>query len=690
MLSNFSKVVIFSKGMMNHRAINSFWGDKLCSASEKHDRETCFLGWGNKPNTKKALRAALQNEVPYFRLEDGFIRSVGLGVQGAASFSLVTDDLGIYYDATKPSRLEEILSGHDFSADRELEQKAEQAIDLLIRFKISKYNTTDTLPDGIIAVNDRKKILVVAQTAGDMSLEYGHGYQFSTSHIIDAAFWENPGAEVYLKIHPDVIAGKKKSDFDLAHIPKNCRVITQDVNPIHLLEEVEKVYTKTSQMGFEALLLGKKCVCFGMPFYAGWGLTDDRVTCPRRNRKLTVNQLFAGAYILYCRYYNPFLDKETDIIDTLYTIKRHREIEIANRSTLLFHGFSYWKRLHHRHFFQSYEKNDLIFCSSPQKIEGLAKKKNAKLFIWSKPENPELDTVIDSNCIDTYHVEDGFIRSVSLGSDLTRPYSLVVDSRGLYIDPSRESDLEYIYNTYDFKAHTGLLERAEKIADAIVQGKLSKYNCTPHGGLDVDASNHNKIILIPGQVDDDASIRLGGFGMTNASLIELVRKNNPGSYILYKPHPDVVAGNREGKIPDTVVLKYCDQLVSDISIDTCISLVDEVHTITSLCGFDALLRGKKVATYGIPFYAGWGLTEDSHICERRRRSLSKNELVAGALLLYPRYIHPITNEFCEIEQVLEGIRKEQARYDTSIAYRQIKKIRNQTITTSRKMISRFT
>ncbi|MCP4343700.1 MAG: hypothetical protein GY799_33710 [Desulfobulbaceae bacterium] len=329
---------------MNNPAINYFWGDKLCFASRNYGATPCFVGWGNKQNTVKVQRAAAQKQIPYFRLEDGFIRSVGLGVHGAATFSIVTDDLGIYYDATKPSRLEKILTEHDFCDDIGSEEKAGHAINLIKQFKISKYNATTDLPDADIADNERKKILVIAQTAGDMSLQYGLGNSFSTSHIINAALLENPGAEVYLKIHPDVIAGKKKSDLDMKQVPAKCRVITRDINPISLLEKIDKVYTKTSQMGFEALLLGKKCVCFGMPFYAGWGLTDDRIICSRRKRKLTVNQVFTGAYILYSRYYNPYLDKETDIIDTLYTIKKYRDIETV-KSTALLHGFSLWKRM---------------------------------------------------------------------------------------------------------------------------------------------------------------------------------------------------------------------------------------------------------------------------------------------------------------------------------------------------------
>jgi capsular polysaccharide export protein len=253
-----------------------------------------------------------------------------LGCKGSPSFSVVIDDLGIYYDATRPSRLETILAEYDFDGDADLRRKAEHAIGLIKNFKISKYNAADeAVPPELSANPGRKKILIIAQTRGDMSLKYGFGDQFSTNRIIDAATRENPGCDIFLKIHPDVLAGRKQSDLIIDQIPAHCRVVTENTNPLALLERVDKVYTKTSQMGFEALLLGKECVCFGMPFYAGWGLTDDRVACDRRERKLTVHQVFTGAYILYSLYYNPYLRKESDIIDTLYTIKDHRQDKIT-------------------------------------------------------------------------------------------------------------------------------------------------------------------------------------------------------------------------------------------------------------------------------------------------------------------------------------------------------------------------
>ena len=115
------------------------------------------------------------------------------------------------------------------------------------------------------------RILIIAQTAGDSSLEYGLAKQFSTKEIVDAAIKENPDSKIYLKIHPDVISGNKSSDICIQEIPKKIIIISDDINSVSLLKHFNKVYTKTSAMGFEALLIGCQCICFGMPFLCGLG-----------------------------------------------------------------------------------------------------------------------------------------------------------------------------------------------------------------------------------------------------------------------------------------------------------------------------------------------------------------------------------------------------------------------------------
>ena len=279
-----------------------------------------FKGWGRKKTGRFALWCHNVFGGSVTLLEDGFIRSIGLGVDGSASFSLVEDNIGIYYDATAPSQLENILNTYNFNSDTKLMQDTKKAISMILKNSISKYNNSSDIDSNFFKNKNEKRVLVIAQTAGDASLKYGMLDNYSTDDMIDAAISENPDAQIYLKVHPDVLSGKKQSDINIEKAKKSSIIIEENVNPISLLKNFSKVYTKTSQMGFEALLVGCECVCFGMPFYAGWGITTDRSLCERRASKLSVEEVFTGAYILYTRYYNPYTKQDSNIIDTIKTI----------------------------------------------------------------------------------------------------------------------------------------------------------------------------------------------------------------------------------------------------------------------------------------------------------------------------------------------------------------------------------
>lgn len=263
-----------------------------------------FIGWGRRRYGELSRTVSDLFSMPYLCIEDGFIRSWDLG-NSTERFSIVVDDVGIYYDATKPSLLENLLNTYDFSKHNVVIDQAKESMKIMLEYHISKYNHAQDTPESMISMNGRKRVLIVAQTKGDLSLRYGLGENFTTAEILNAAKLENPGADLYLKIHTDVLNGIKQSDIGKEEIPREFKIITEDVNPISLLKFFDKVYTKTSQMGFEALLLEKEVVCFGMPFYAGWGMTDDRIVCPRRKRSLNVVEIFAAAYILYPIYYHP-------------------------------------------------------------------------------------------------------------------------------------------------------------------------------------------------------------------------------------------------------------------------------------------------------------------------------------------------------------------------------------------------
>ena len=293
-----------------------------------------------------------------------------------------------------------------------------------------------------------------------------------------------------------------------------------------------------------------------------------------------------------------------------------------------------------------------------------ALKQNCEIFIWGRKSFSEIETFAKEHSIPLTRVEDGFIRSISLGSDLTRPFSQVFDASGIYFDATTKSDLETILNHTNFSQT--LLEEAKILKDKILTSKISKYNTNPHKSLNLPPNQLK--ILIPGQVEDDASIIYGAKGRTNLSLLKEVREKNPKAYILYKPHPDVLSGNRIGHIPDSTALQYCDEILTSVSLSSCLEAVNEVHTLTSLSGFEALLYGKKVVTYGMPFYAGWGLTIDKQTCPRRTRKLTLDELIAGAYILYPRYIHPKTLQLCHPLALIDALEEEKQKLQSNRFY----------------------
>ncbi|EEP2583464.1 capsular polysaccharide biosynthesis protein [Campylobacter jejuni] len=635
----------------------NFYTISLYKKNLKIKKDDLFFGWGRKKSGLKAMNLAKKYKAKFILLEDGFIRSLNLGVENSPSFSMVKDDIGIYYDATAPSKLENLLNTYEFK-DEEIKQ-AKKAIELIKKYKISKYNNNLDIPDDYFQ-KDEKRVLIITQTANDASLEFGLAKDFKTVDMIKDAVKENPKSKIYIKIHPDVLSGKKQSDLDINSLPKECILITENFNPIALLEFFDKVYTKTSGMGFEALMQECECICYGMPFYAGWGLTKDKLECKRRMQKRSLEEVFYAAYILYSEYFNPYLNQKSNIFDTIQTLAKYKDIEKVNSNKLFMLGFTLWKRHFIKPFFNA-KDNEIIFLNSIKSLVRYKLKEDDKFFIWGKKydentlKNLLLVKAKEQNLTNftpkVSLVEDGFIRSISLGSDLTRPFSLIVDDKGLYIDPNKPSKLEELLQNEIFDEN--MLNRAKNIIKILLENRFSKYNGLKHENLKINAKTGQKIILIPAQVEDDASMILGGFGLSTLDLLKEVRSKNQDAYIIFKPHPDVLSGNRVGLKDETLILEFCDEIVKDCSIDSAIKIADEIHTITSTSGFDALLRAKKVFTYGMPFYAGWGLTKDKYRCERRTRKLSLEELVAGALIAYPRYINPKTKTLCEIEVYLD-------------------------------------
>ena len=266
-------------------------------------------------------------------------------------------------------------------------------------------------------------------------------------------------------------------------------------------------------------------------------------------------------------------------------------------------------------------------------------------------------------------MEDGFLRSVGLGSDFSTPASLVLDTQGIYYDPTGPSDLETLLENHRFD--DALLARARRFRQSLLRSGLSKYNVGELRRLEVPEGR--QVVLVPGQVEDDASIELGCRSLrTNLGLLEAARNAHPDAYVIFKPHPDVLSGNRQGAVDEESARRLCDHIEVDVS--------HVVHAMTSLVGFEALLRELEVHCHGQPFYAGWGLTIDRHPIERRTRKLTLDELVAGTYFLYPRYLDRKTFRFSTPEAVLAELGVEKARGGEALhvgpVRRQLRKLRH--------------
>src|SRR5690606_27458289 len=106
----------------------------------------------------------------------------------------------------------------------------------------------------------------------------------------------------------------------------------------------DHVATVSSQLGFDALCAHKSVTCFGAPFYAGWGLTEDRIAIPRRGTPRSLEQLAAAALLLYPSYVDPVSGKRCSPEEALRHLGLQRKMARANEGHTFALGFSAWKR----------------------------------------------------------------------------------------------------------------------------------------------------------------------------------------------------------------------------------------------------------------------------------------------------------------------------------------------------------
>ena len=600
--------------------------------------------WGRTPIAARGEALAARSGARLVRVEDAFLRSVRVGRAGEPPLGLLIDPDGVHFDSGRPSRLERCLARAPLD-DRALLDRAETGMARLRAAHLSKYNMHDPEreppPPGYV--------LVVDQTAGDASIRYGGARAGTFREMLGVARIEHPGAEILVKAHPETLAGTRAGHLEPRHLDDGMRLYAEPVSPWALLEGAIAVYTVSSQLGFEAILAGHRPRVFGQPWYAGWGLSADENPVARRSRRLTRAQLFAAAMILAPTWYDPCRDRlcafEAAVDHLEARVRAFRE----DRHGAVAVGMRLWKRPALQGFFG--RERRLVFADDPVRATARAAARGAPVLAWSSQVSEDLERETARASVPLRRVEDGFLRSRGLGAALVPPLSLVADDLGIYYDPRQESRLERLLAE---PVPPGGEARAERLIARLAAAGLTKYNT---GAGRVPPLPEGRRILVPGQVEDDASILCGaGPVRTNLALLEAVRAANPDARILYKPHPDVEAGLRAGAVPPDRLAALADLVLERTDPAALLPHVQAVWTITSGLGFEALLRGVPVTCLGAPFYAGWGLTTDrGPVPYRREARPSLYAFAHAALIAYPRYRDPISGLPCPPEVIVDRL-----------------------------------
>lgn len=426
-----------------------------------------------------------------------------------------------------------------------------------------------------------------------------------------------------------------------SHIP----IYQGDADPWHMLSGASALWAdRDDETAFIAALSNVYVQLFGTSTRFGF-LADMGEQALRH---------VATRELLHRDWIDPFTDMPCPVEHIIDYCSEWRRLIDSNRPIKVAFGFGHWKQ----------DTVDALLWNgvdghtpfAPATEHSLAAVPGgASIAVWKARVPESFLNSCEASAHTVYEVEDGFIRSVGLGADCVPPLSIIVDQVGVHYDPSQPSSLENMLADGDFSPE--LLERARQLRELIVESRISKYDVGEWAALS-RPGGELKHILVLGQVEDDRSVLAGGGDVrSNLELLRRARAAEPHAYILYKPHPDVLAGHRPGDIPEAEALKYADEIVGKEPISALLDMVDGVHVITSLAGFEALLRGKAVTTHGTPFYAGWCLTTDLRaIPERRGRARTLDELVAATLLLYPRYLDPVTGLPCPPEILIERLR----------------------------------
>ncbi len=312
--------VVFLPRVLPRMEFEANWQHRILA-----DRRSEIVVWGIKfsPYLDRFVR---DHGVKIWYVEDGFLRSVGLGASKTPPFSLTVDSRAPHFDAQNASDLEVLLNTFDFAGNAGLRDRAARFRREMIRTGLSKYNHAQRVDiETVYGVKTRRRVLVVGQVEDDASILLGCARRHTNRDAVMIACAENPDSEIIYKPHPDVMHGYRRALSRMDRLSEKCVILERDLPLAQSFETVDHVYTITSQAGFEALMREIPVTTLGCPFYSGWGLTDDRQPNARRKRILTLDELVAAVYLLYPKYFDPLEKREITAEEALERLAAMRD-----------------------------------------------------------------------------------------------------------------------------------------------------------------------------------------------------------------------------------------------------------------------------------------------------------------------------------------------------------------------------
>lgn len=613
----------------------------------KDSKDCVFVVWGLfQPEDLESY--ALQHGIPVMRMEDGFIRSSGLGANHVLPYSICIDKTGIYFDSRRSCDLEYTLLNYNFDADPELMAEAQICISLVKKNKITKYNGfQEPISSAVYGKKNGTRILVIGQVEDDQSVIFGCDKPITNNDVVRIAHRENPGAQIIYKVHPDVLAGKRSELSNPNDVADLALIVREPMSLDDALHGIDRVYTISSLAGFEALIRGIPVTTLGAPFYSGWGVTDDRQLVERRNRKLTLLQIFAIAYLKYAIYFDPATGNSLtarEVIEKLSYRIVNQPGDEKNRTTsspvVALFGAPYPLEM-----FSSISNGaeillvDRSIDTETFRVQWVEKicNEGSVAYIWGGRLPESIIILMQNAGVVVYSVTPGVVHRMGIVSPPFAPSAWNIEPYEVEAFDGPDSYLVRVLEAGDFLQDRTLLNEAEQLAvkltahlDSISVAKTPTHRL--RSGVR---------ILVLGQPEDHAEVRYqGGKQFNSNDLVVIAHLENPGAEIFYRPDVANVKRKRPALSNPQLVKDYCSFVPTQESLSTLINSCDHVFTISHIGGFEAILRGKTVTVFGRPFYSGWGLSEDRQKIERVR-SLSANQLFAGSCLFAATYMDPV-------------------------------------------------